>query len=246
METGKRQDRNDAFAVEGYADSPKTIVIDGDDAEYVADLGLHRADLQFAADCLRHLDIIDVRQQVLREAVWYAAVSHFCRCFMHGKRHPLDRDSIFGPEGETALEVFDMFVQLRNKQMAHDVSGITQTRTGAILAAPGKPYKIERIVNAQSVGNSLDPRYIKQLHLVVDCATRWVQRSFDAASNHLWDALEAVPYAELLSRPALDMQQVDRGIRATNAYKKQRQSRRGSPSFAWEDRIQNAEPPAEK
>lgn len=71
----------EGFHIEGFPDAVKIIRIDGPKARRIADLALHRADLDFALQCLEEINRAPEQPYVLRQALWRAAVVHYVKCF---------------------------------------------------------------------------------------------------------------------------------------------------------------------
>jgi hypothetical protein len=210
------------------------IVLDGVDAEYAADLSLHQQDLKFATQCIEQLNRPGVGNSVLRDALWHGSISYFVKCFLHGKRHRLDRDTIYARYGEQALRAFDVFFNLRSEHFAHDVNGLTAAHTCAVLTPTGSPHKVECIVTTHDIGDTLTPTFMEPLASLIECALVWVEINYDTVCNHLQRGLEALPYDELKARPSLDLEQIQSKMRTPSAFtKNSRLSRKGEPTYAW-------------
>jgi hypothetical protein len=233
MEELTRYSKDGEFGIKEFPECP-IVVLEGTDADFAADLTLHLKDLQFAANCLAQLNDLPADNQVLLDALWLAAVSRFARCFMHGKRHRLDRDIIYTPYGDRALQAFDLFHALRSEHFAHDVNGLTAVHLAAVLAPNDMPRKVVRIITTQDIGETLSPAFMASLAALIDVAIGWVEDQYDALCDHLRKQLEKESYEALLARPKLDLARVQRDLRAPAALTKNaRPSRKGAPSFDW-------------
>ena len=68
---------SEGFHIEGFPDAVKVIRLDGPKAQRLADLALHKADLEFALDCLEQINKVPEQPYVLRQALWRSAVVHY-------------------------------------------------------------------------------------------------------------------------------------------------------------------------
>ena len=59
----------------------KVIRIKGPEARKLSDHALHKADLDFALECLHQINGMPEIGHVLRQALWRSAVVHFMKCF---------------------------------------------------------------------------------------------------------------------------------------------------------------------
>lgn len=232
MEELKRHPNKEEPDLEAFP-GRRVIVLDGVDAEYAADLSLHQQDLKFAAQCLEQMNLVDTENSVLRDALWHGSISYFAKCFLHSKRHRLDRDAIYASYGEQALRAFDVFYDLRSEHFAHDVNGLTAAHTCAVLTPTGSPHKVECIVTTHDIGDTLTPAFMTPLASLIKCALAWVELNYDTVCNHLRRNLETLPFDELEARPPLDLGQIQSKIRTPSAFKKNsRSSRKGEPTYA--------------
>ncbi len=69
------------FHIEGFPEAVKVIHIEGPRARRLADLALHRTDLEFALLCLDEVNRAPVDPYVIRQALWRSAVVHYVKCF---------------------------------------------------------------------------------------------------------------------------------------------------------------------
>jgi hypothetical protein len=188
------------FLIEGFPEAVKVVRIDGRQSKRLADLALHRADLEFAAECLKTINLVSDKPGVLRQALWRAAIIHYMKCFGHsGARFQLSAERIY--KGNTpALVAFSYFKELRDRHFVHDENSHAQSVPGAILNRRDKPYKIEKIVCFSVMAETLGQDNYNNLHLLVQTAQTWVVNEFDALCQTLTKELEAKSYDELDSR----------------------------------------------
>lgn len=135
-----------AVNFEGFPDAIIAIPLTDEKAKRLADLWLHRVDLQFVADCLTKINEIDHPERIMREALWESAIVGYVKCFGDSKaRFQLSDAKIF--RGQTAvLALHRYFVDLRDKHIAHDENPFAQCTPTAALNRGDKPFKIERII----------------------------------------------------------------------------------------------------
>lgn len=208
------------FHVEGFPDAAKLIKLEGKKARRLADLVLHKGDLEFALSCLENIEHKDselILKQVkdsaviIRQGLWHSAIMHFMKCFgQNNSRFGLNSKNVY--KGQTdAIEVFAFFKALRDKHLVHDENAYSQCHPGAVLNMPNSECKIAKIMCTHFVGFTLDEASYSNLHLLVSDALKWVVTEFDNLCEVLTGELEAEPYEKLeqmelvvLSKPTVD------------------------------------------
>ncbi|MEE8261135.1 MAG: hypothetical protein V3R83_01520 [Gammaproteobacteria bacterium] len=193
----------EGFHIEGFPDAVKVIRIDGRKARKLADLALHKADLNFALECLEEINRAPEQPHVLRQALWRAAVVHFIKCFGASKaRFSLDARTVYkGDAG--AMEPYWYFDSLRNKHLVHDENSYAQCLPGAVLNRKDIGPKIAKIVCVSVAGDTLEQANYNNLHLLTCRAREWVVAQFDALCNVLTSELESEPYEVLIERQGM-------------------------------------------
>lgn len=189
--------------IEGFPDAVKVIGINGPEAKKLADLSLHKEDLEFADACLDAINKTPEEPFVTREALWRSAVVHFLKCFGNGARFQLSADKIYKGEPPEALMAFNYFKGLRNKHLVHDENSYAQSIPGAVLSNGRKNYKIEKIVCFAAFGATLEQGNYGNLKLLIGKARTWVVSEFDSLCECLTISLEKENYDKLISRDAL-------------------------------------------
>ena len=83
--------------LEGFPDGIKVIKVDGPQAQRLSDLALHRADLDFADECLNAIDHAPEHfKNVFQQALWRSAIVHYTKCFgNHEVRFQLSFDKVY-------------------------------------------------------------------------------------------------------------------------------------------------------
>ena len=189
--------------IEGFPDAVKVVAITGPDAKRVADLSLHKVDLDFADACLDAINQVPENPLVAREALWRSAIVHFMKCFGPSARFQLSAAKIYKGETPGAKKAFEYFEYLRNKHFVHDENSDAQSIPGAVLNNGAKSYKIEKIVCFAAFGATLEQGNYGNLKLLIEKARAWVVTEFDSLCERLTGALEQESYEDLLARDAI-------------------------------------------
>ena len=189
--------------IEGFPDAVKVVRLNGLKAKRLADLALHKADLECAVQCLESINQVGDRPWVVQQALWRSAIVHMMKCFGDsGARSQLSAKKIY--KGDSlALTVFDYFKNLRNKHFIHDENSYAQSLPGAVLNKGNKPFKIEKIICVNTVAETLEQENYSNLQLLIEKARDWVDKEFEALCEALTKELEAEPYENLFKREAI-------------------------------------------
>jgi hypothetical protein len=187
------------FHVEGFPDAVKVLRIRGPKAQRLADLALHKEDLDFTIECLEAINTTPDKPYLLRQVLWQAAIVHYMKCFGQSEsRFSLNPKAVYkGDAG--AFEPYKYFDSLRNKNLVHDENSFTQCLPGAVLNKKGMAHKIAKIVCLSLVGDALNQGNFQNLHLLATRAREWVIAQFDELCHVLTLELEPKDYEELLA-----------------------------------------------
>lgn len=177
--------RESGFHIEGFPDAVKVVMIDGPEAKRLADLFLHKEDLEFADACLDAINQTPESPLVAREALWRSAIVHFMKCFGNSARFQLSAAKIYKGESPEALMAFEYFKDLRNKHFVHDENSYAQSIPGAVLNNGTRGYKIEKIICFAAFGATLEQGNYGNLKLLIGKARTWVVSEFDSLCSHL-------------------------------------------------------------
>lgn len=110
--------------------------VDYEEAKKLADLGAIVQDLGFTMKtCSQLKKLLKEKSQdsLLIESMWIAALTRYARCFASGKRFGLSASIFDGLKGEPH-KVHKMYIDLRNKHIAHSVNPFEQMEVGLILS----------------------------------------------------------------------------------------------------------------
>ncbi|WP_310463422.1 hypothetical protein [Sphaerotilus sp.] len=187
------------FHVEGFPDAVKVLLIAGPKIRRLADLALHKVDLDFTLECLETINTTPDEPHTLRRALWHSAIVHFIKCFGQSEsRFSLDAKVVYKAD-PGAFEPYKYFDSLRNKNLVHDENSYTQCLPGAILNKKGMDHKIAKILCLSVVGETLGQENYQNLHLLATRARDWVVGQFDELCNLITRELEPTLYEELLA-----------------------------------------------
>ena len=187
------------FHIEGFPDAVKVLRITGPKSQRLADLALHKADLDFAFECLTAINQVPDEPYVRHQALWRSAIVHFIKCFGKSEsRFSLDAKKVY--KGDTgAFEPYEYFEGLRNKHLVHDENSYAQCLPGAVLNKKGMDHNIAKIVCLSAVGDTLNQENYSNLHLLVTRTREWVVAQFDELCDVLTSELEPKSYDELFA-----------------------------------------------
>lgn len=191
------------FHIEGFPDAVKAIRLSGPVARRLADLWLHKQDLDFAAECLSDINQVPDVERVRREALWRSAIVHYAKCFGTSKsRFQLNASKILRGE-PLGLATHKFFTELRDKHVVHDENSYALCFPGAVLNRGDKSYKIEKILCFAGFIQTLNQEHWANLKLLIDKAHAWVASEFDGICALLTKDLEQQTYAVLLARDGM-------------------------------------------
>ena len=190
--------------IEGFPDATKVIRIEGPQARRLADLALHKDDLEFADSCLDAINLAPEDPPVMREALWRSAIVHFMKCFGEsGARFQLSSVKILRNESTEALMTFNYLKHLRNKHIVHDENSYAQSLPGAILNDGSKGYKIEKIVCILAIAATLEQENYSNLKLLIQKSHAWVVAEYDQLCKILAAEFEHEQYDVLPKKKSL-------------------------------------------
>lgn len=203
--------REEGLHVEGFPEAVKLVKLTGSKPRRLADLGLHKHDLDFALECLDGINLVPEEPYALRQGLWQSAIINWFKCFGDSKsRFSLNPKSIYRTE-PLAIESFEYFKLLRNKHFVHDENSYTQCIPGAVLNRSDSEYKIAKILCSGFHGVTLEQSSFSNLRLLILGAREWVIEQFDKLCDDLTKELEQKPYERLMgmesvtySKPAID------------------------------------------
>jgi hypothetical protein len=141
------------FHIEGFPDAVKVLGISGPKSRRLADLALHKSDLDFALECLTAINQVAEEPYIIRQALWRSAIVHFIKCFSESEsRFSLNPKQVYKND-PGASEPYRYFDSLRNKHLIHDENSYAQCLPGAVLNKKGMDHKIAKIVCLSVIGD---------------------------------------------------------------------------------------------
>jgi len=84
---------------------------------------------------------IDSKDHIAVEALWTSALIRYARCFADGKRYGLEESVFNGLTGDP-IGTHRVFIDIRNKHIAHSVNPLEQTHVGLVLERPERGKRV--------------------------------------------------------------------------------------------------------
>ncbi len=197
MKYYKIEKQGHGLHVSGFPEAVKLLKIDDLKSKQLAGLALHDYDLNFALQCLDGVNMIAEQPYALRLGLWRSAIVHYIKCFMgNGARFSLDYRKIYAGK-PLAIQNYEFFQLLRNKNIVHDENSYTQCIPGAVLNREGMESKIAKILCSSFHAEVMGQESFSNLRLLITHAIEWVTWRFDQLCDNITAELEAKSYAEL-------------------------------------------------
>jgi hypothetical protein len=135
------------FHIDGVSGAIKLIKLSGHKARRVADLALHRSDLEFSRECLTRINsFLSPAEGIVRQALWKTAICQYIKCFgSSASRGQLSAEKVLKGD-PLGLEIHQYFKDLRNKHIIHDENDVAQCWPGAAINDGKQSYKVEKII----------------------------------------------------------------------------------------------------
>ena len=139
------------------------------EAKILADLETIAQDLGFTMQTCSRLKVLlreESKDSILIESLWTASLIRYARCFTSGKRYGLTEAMFEGLQGEP-IKVHRMYIDLRNKHIAHSVNPFEQMEVGLVLSPKnGHKKKIIGVATLSMRLITLDVEGVHQLGLL--------------------------------------------------------------------------------
>lgn len=182
--------------------------VDYEEAKVLADLGATVQDLGFTMKtCSRLKKLLEEKSQdsLLIESMWTTALIRYTRCFASGKRFGLSESIFDGLKGEPH-KVHKMYIDLRNKHIAHSVNPFEQMEVGLILSPQNTSEKKIIGVATMSMRHiSPDMEGVHQLGLLAKVLLEKVCELAKQCEKEILEKGKSIPIDELYERPRLRM-----------------------------------------
>jgi hypothetical protein len=196
MESFEINHTDKGLKIEGIPDAHMVVKLQSQNAQKIADLCLHKHDLEFALSSLEAINTIADNHHI-REALWRSAITHFFKCFGKSERFRLQKEDVLAKEEPMALEIFEYFKALRNKHFVHDENSYAQSLPCIVLNNGNKSYKVEKIVCLATLIPTLEQSNWSNLRNLISKTLIWVIYEFDALTEKETVELEAMSYEQL-------------------------------------------------
>jgi hypothetical protein len=190
------------FYITDFPNAEKIIALSGIKAQELADMALHRSDLIQAEEYL-DLSIVAEDTSPNQRALWKMAIITFTKCFgkNNGRATSLDITQIL-PGDTLGQEVFAYFKNLRDKNIAHDDNPISQCIVGAVINKADAPYKVEKIITMNILGEVNGEENINNLRNLIKNARSYVEKKYNELCDDLAGELETLSQSELIKMEA--------------------------------------------
>jgi hypothetical protein len=167
-------------------------------AKNLADLQSIRADMQFVVDTLSKL-LRAQDDQVLRCALFSAALITYRRCFTSGVRKGLKRADV----PKEAVELHKYLMDQANKLIAHSVNPFEQMKAGVVVSDQQQVVGVAAL-RSQLMG--FDEEHIKQWgSLVMLIGNAVLSPRIKAAQDALLSVAKATPIERITKAPILSI-----------------------------------------
>ncbi len=197
MEYYKIEHSNDRFYLPDFPNSEKIIHLKGKKPGRLADLALHLADLNNASECLNNL-ILYPEDNFIRRMLWRMAIILVMKCYTSNKGRPSQLQSTQVLKGDVeGQEVFNYFLNLRNKNIVHDENSISQAIPGAILNEKDAEYKIAKIICLAAEGETCSGENISNLRVLINRTETYVKTQYDEICNIITNELQQLTHSQL-------------------------------------------------
>ncbi len=176
--------------------------VDFEEARLTADLMSYFQDLAFTIDALDHLQsLIDnnSKENILMGSLWIAALITYARCFSTGKRFGLPEELFESIEG--GVECHQLYMNLRNKHIAHSVNPFEQVVVGLVLSPPSSPErKVEGISILSQKLLHLNSEGVQNFRRLALVALKEVERQGKGYQEKALEVGKKIPIATLYAK----------------------------------------------
>jgi len=184
--------------------------VDYEEAKELADLGAIVQDLGFTMKtCSRLKKLLkeDSQDSLLIESMWTAALIRYARCFATGKRFGLSESIFDGLIGEPH-KVHKMYMDLRDKHIAHSVNPFEQMAVGLVLSTESShERKIMGVATMSMRHICSDVEGVHQLGLlskvlkekVIEIAKEYEKKTLDKGKSITLEVLYKLPRLRMVA-----------------------------------------------
>lgn len=186
--------------------------VDFEEAKELADYASIYQDLAYVVDALKRLKNLieeNSKDNILMQSLWTAALIGYARCFSSGKRFGL-KESIFekipyNHESEdTPIKVHQLYIDLRNKHIAHSVNPFEQIKVGLVLSEINSPKReVQGVVTLLQKLMCLDLEGVVSFLKLSSLVHKEVAKICKNCEDNALKAGKILPIDPLYSRPIL-------------------------------------------
>jgi len=182
------------------------VTIDFEESQKLADLGAIVHDLDFTMQTCSRLKVLlkeNPKDNILIDNMWTAALIRYARCFASGKRYGLSKAIFDGLNGEP-FKAHKMYIDLRDKHIAHSVNPFEQMKVGLMLSPVGNNEK--KVVGVATLSirlASLDVDGVHQLGMLSKVLLEKVCARAKEYEQKVLKIAKNIPVDELYNRPRL-------------------------------------------
>lgn len=194
--------QKDKIHIKDYPDAIAVKLIEDPIDRQLQAIALHHVDLSFCHQALQLIPSLDKSRDVLLiESLWISSIALFFKCFAPNRaRKQLSAEKILmGQSG--AMDVFNYFLNIRNKHIVHDENPYSQSFAAVVLMKREAPYKVADILSIVFSAFLVDNDHFTSFLQLVNFTLDWVTTKLDELHNLLGKKYEQISYDELLSLP---------------------------------------------
>jgi len=178
--------------------------LDMPSARVLADRASIFQDLKFCIQCCDRLNCIFApgvaEDAILQQALWTAALISYARCFATGVRQGLNPSIYDKFEGEPR-DAHQMYIDMRNRHIAHSVNPFEQVTIGAVLAPPTSASREVQGVTTLSMKRISDGiEGVQQLRFMALTALKEMERLCKEQTDLVLEDARKIPIDELYAR----------------------------------------------
>jgi hypothetical protein len=143
----------------------------------------------------------DRMQMTMLHSLFTSALFTYARCFTHGQRTTMDESHVrkaTGDEADEAISTHRLYMDLRDKNIAHSVSPFEECQVGIVLTNDDPPQV--RTIAWTHVRHELMPGAFPSLNRLADELLVLVGEKLNAASKHAKAQAENLNPTELAAR----------------------------------------------
>ena len=189
--------------IKNFPDAEKVIKLQGSKAQELADIALCRSDLFQAREYLL-ASKKEEKGSVVQSALWKMAIICFLKGFGKNNARTLRLDILQILPGDTmGHTVYSYFKDVRDKNVAHDDSPISQCLVAAILNKADSSHKIAKIITTNFHGLLNEEGNVSNLENLIEKTLEYVERRYEELCKEITTDLEGMSHEQLVKMEVL-------------------------------------------